>query len=118
MGSIIINIQNKIKLFCEISNTYETLQRGLMKRTNLPKNRGMIFIFPTVEIKFMWMKDTYIPLDILFLNEYGVIVTIKQNSIPFSEECISSNIPVKYAIECNAGIVREYNIKVGDKIID
>lgn len=89
---------------------------GLMKLNSLPEKHGMLFPFHSNKVVFMWMKNTKIPLDMIFLDNKNVIVSIKTDSIPFSLEVISSEKPAKKALEINAGLVKKYGIKVGQQV--
>ncbi len=100
----------------EVANTPEDLQTGLMYRTNLAFNSGMIFNIYPVRPTAMWMKNTKIPLDMLFVAPDGSISMIKENAQPMSEELIISRDPVRAVIELNAGQVRRNQIKIGDKV--
>ena len=100
----------------EIANTDAQRARGLMYRTEMPSQKGMLFLFEENRIVTMWMKNTYIPLDILFINQKGVIVHIAQSTVPESLDFISSWKPVISALELNAGVTNRLNIQVGDKI--
>lgn len=100
----------------EIAQTDEERARGLMNRESLPENNGMFFIFPqTVEEKF-WMKDTKIPLDLVFIDEGMKTVHIIENAVPDSTEMLASPQPYKYVIEVNGGIVAKKGIKIGDSV--
>ncbi|WP_412057928.1 DUF192 domain-containing protein [Bartonella sp. DGB2] len=101
----------------EIARTPAALEAGLMYRYNFPQNRAMLFRFSQNELINMWMANTPLSLDILFADEHGKIVTIKKGAIPFSMEKISSQKPVTYAVELNAGQVEAYGIKVGQYLI-
>ncbi len=100
----------------EVANTPEDLQTGLMYRTNLAFNSGMTFNIYPVRPTAMWMKNTKIPLDMLFVAPDGSISMIKENAQPMSEDLIISRDPVRAVIELNAGQVRRNQIKVGDKV--
>jgi len=100
----------------EIARTPEELQKGLMYRTELPMTNGMIFdINPVRPIK-MWMKNTQISLDMIFVAPNATISKIKEHTTPLSEDLIDSRNPVRAVIEIPAGNVMRYNIKVGDKV--
>lgn len=101
----------------EVVTSREAIQRGLMHRRHLPTNRGMLFDFglPERPVSF-WMKNTYIPLDILFLDKTGRIVHIARNTTPLSETTIPSTAPIRGVLEINAGIAQERNIDVGDQV--
>ncbi len=99
-----------------IALTEHEIQKGLMFVKELTDTSGMIFIFNKPEMKQFWMKNTFIPLDILFINENYQIVQIHKCAKPLDETLITSKTKVKYAIELNCGIVDKYNIKIGDTI--
>lgn len=90
---------------------------GLMFRSDLPQKSGMLFVFPQKKIVTMWMKNTYIPLDMIFFDENGQIIHIHENAIPHDETTISSRLPAIGVLEVNAGFVKENKIDVGQKII-
>ena len=100
----------------DIADTVEKQQLGLMFQKELPENYGMTFLFDKKSVLKMWMKNTYIPLDMIFFDEQGIITHIHKNAEPFSEELILSKVPAKGVIEVIAGTADEKNIQVGDKI--
>ena len=102
----------------EIASTPIDLHVGLMFRKEMPKDHGMLFEFgqePREES--FWMKDTLIPLDMLFIAADGHIVTIHQNAKPEDVTPISSGEPVTGVLELNGGITESLKIKVGDKVV-
>ena len=101
----------------EFANTRAKRARGLMFRTRLPERQGMLFDFgPDREIQ-MWMKNTLIPLDMIFIQSDGRIHRIEQNTKPRSLRVISSNGPVRAVLEVMAGASKKYGIAPGDRII-
>lgn len=100
----------------EIADTDESRMRGLMYRTDFPANGAMLFVFDQRRLITMWMRNTPLPLDMLFLDEQGIIQTIHQNAVPFSEAIISSGVAVSYVVELHAGDVARFGIKAGDKV--
>lgn len=112
----LIFTKNKEKLTIEIADNDEETTQGLMYRRTMPDSCGMLFIFPNSEPRNFWMKNTYLSLDILFLNESKKIVTIQANRIPFSEEQIPSYQDAKYVLEVNAGYCKRKGIEKGDMI--
>lgn len=84
--------------------------RGLMHVRHLPKFSGMLFIYPTANIRSMWMKNTYVSLDILFIREDGTISNIETNTEPLSLKSISAIEPVTYVLELNAGVTAKIHI--------
>jgi uncharacterized membrane protein (UPF0127 family) len=106
-----------LNFIVEIADTDEQRQRGLMFRKEMADNAGMIFDFGTSRRVQMWMENTVLPLDMLFVDSSGIIRNIKQNAVPYSEDIIDSMSPVKYVIELNAGAVAKLGIKQGDKVM-
>lgn len=100
----------------ELAQTDESRQRGLMFRKNMPHQEGMLFVFDEDTDVPFWMKNTYIPLDILFIDANFQIVDIKENTHPMSEELIRPGAPYRLALEVNAGFVKENKIEAGDKV--
>lgn len=98
----------------EIADNPLERERGLMYRHKLADNVGMDFIYDTEKKLTFWMKNTYIPLDIMYVDAKEEIVTILENTIPLDETSLPSEKPVLSAIEVNAGFCRKFNIKVGD----
>lgn len=94
---------------------YET-QTGLMYRTNLHTSQGMLFIFQDEQIRSFYMKNTKIPLDIIYIDKSYQIVSFQKNAKPFDETSLPSEAPAKYVLEINAGLSGEWNLEVGDKI--
>ena len=100
----------------EIANTYKERRQGLMYVNNMPKKNGMLFIWKTEKIRHMWMKNTYIPLDILWLNKEFRIVHIHNNARILDLTPLKSPTPAQYVIELNAGITSENHILIGDTV--
>ncbi|MBR5130548.1 MAG: DUF192 domain-containing protein [Alphaproteobacteria bacterium] len=101
----------------EIANTPEKSQQGLMFRKYLPANKGMLFISDTDTQMYMWMKNTYISLDMLFFDRKGKIIKIIPNTTPLSLKILSSDIPVAGVLEINAGTAKQLDINIGDLIV-
>lgn len=97
----------------EIVKDDASIERGLMWRKSMLENRGMLFIMEMGEKSF-WMKNTYIPLDIIFINHNKQIVTIQKNTTPLSEKNVRSSQNAKYVLEVNAGYSDKFGIKKGD----
>ena len=100
----------------EIAETEKQRNTGLMNRKTLDKNSGMLFVFESDRKLSFWMKNTYIPLSIAFINSDGIIKEIR-NMEPLSFESIVSKNNVRYALEVNRGYFQEKNIAEGDKVI-
>ena len=96
-------------------NEYET-QTGLMYRTTLGVNQGMLFIFPDVSYRSFYMKNTKIPLDIIYIAEDKTIVSFQKNAKPLDESSLPSDAPAKYVLEINGGLSEEWQLELGDRI--
>ncbi len=105
------------KVSVEVMRTPEQLERGLMFRKYMPEDRGMLFDFKSEAPIMMWMKNTYIPLDMVFISKDGTITGIAENAEPLSESIIPSNGPILSVLEINAGVSAKLGLKKGDKII-
>ena len=104
----------------EIVDKFEEQVKGLMFRENLDWNNGMLFVYENEKKRSFWMKNTLIPLDMLFINKDFRIIDIKENVQPCKiESCTSypSKFPAKYVLEVNAGFTMMNDIKIGDSII-
>jgi len=100
----------------EYAITDEEKARGLMNRESLPANAGMWFVFSHPVEEEFWMKDTLIPLDMIFVGEDMKVVHIKEGAVPKSLEMISSPLPYMYVLEINAGQAEEHGFEVGDRV--
>lgn len=96
-------------------NAYET-QTGLMYRSQLGQNQGMLFIFPDMQMRSFYMKNTKIPLDIIYINDQMEIVSFQKNAKPFDETSLPSSAPAKYVLEINAGLSDTWQLEENDKI--
>ena len=93
-----------------LAKSREQQIRGLMHVRHLPEFSGMLFVYPTPSMRSMWMKNTYISLDILFIREDGTISNIVANTEPLSLRSISAIEPVTYVLELNAGVTAKIYI--------
>ena len=103
----------------ELAITDEERALGLMSRNSLDRNKGMLFIFNEEGMYPFWMKDTLIPLDIIWINQNKEVVFISENTQPCKEDpcpTVSPNQKAKYVLEINTGISKEIGLKVGDKV--
>jgi uncharacterized membrane protein (UPF0127 family) len=100
----------------EVMRSDEERERGLMFRRFMPADRGMLFDFTPDQNVMMWMKNTYIPLDMLFISRDGHILTIAENTEPLSERIIASGVAVAAVLEINAGSVARWHIRKGDVV--
>jgi len=113
---ITTSIGNSINYQIEIARTPAQMMRGLMFRDNMPEDQGMLFNYSPERPATMWMKNTIIPLDMLFIDGNGTVVNIAKNTVPFSLDRISSGQAVMGVLELNAGQVDKHGISVGDTV--
>ena len=90
--------------------------RGLMYRTELPEDEGMLFVFQGRTVHPFWMKNTCLPLDMLFIDEDGFIVGIEENVPTLNESNYSVPCPSKYVLEVNAGWTRRHGVRAGQYV--
>lgn len=100
----------------EIADEPEEISFGLMERESLDADAGMLFEFVNPREPAMWMKNTLIPLDMLFISSDGTIQMIARNTVPGSLRTISPGMPVKGVLEINGGRAAELGIEPGDKV--
>ncbi|HQT91438.1 MAG TPA: DUF192 domain-containing protein [Candidatus Kryptobacter bacterium] len=100
----------------QIADNDEERAQGLMWRKFMPEDDGMLFIFGDEEPLTFWMKNTYIPLDMVFADKSGNIVSIYSEATPLSEASIPSGKPAEYVVEVNGGFCARYGVTPGDKI--
>lgn len=98
----------------EIAASPDERAKGLMFVQQMDDDKGMLFDFgETREVAF-WMRNTFIPLDMIFIDEFGTIKSIHENAIPHDATSIPSKVPVKFVLELNAGQAKIIGLKVGD----
>jgi uncharacterized protein len=100
----------------ELAVTDEERARGLMFRRELPPGRGMLFDFKQDSPVSMWMENTYIPLDMIFIRSDGSIARVAENTEPMSRRIVSSGGPVRAVLEVIAGTARKLGIAAGDRV--
>jgi hypothetical protein len=113
-----LHFDNGVSFEIELARTPEEQHTGLMNRESMPENHGMLFIFEENGTKTFWMKNTLIPLDMVFLDENMTVVEIKTNVPPCTAdpcETYPSEKPAIYVVELNAGVSEKKNIIVGAK---
>jgi len=104
----------------EIPDTVEEKKQGLMYREHLDDNAGMLFVFERKGFHGFWMKNTLIPLDLIYIAENGIITEIKENFQPCKIDDCEVYVPQygsKYVLEVNAGFVEEKGINIGDEVV-
>ncbi|PPD45358.1 MAG: hypothetical protein CTY15_04605 [Methylocystis sp.] len=100
----------------ELADTPDERAKGLMYRRAMPADHGMLFDFHQVMPVMMWMKNTYIPLDMVFVSREGYVTSVATDARPMSEEIISSGQPAYAVIELNAGVARKIGLAPGDEV--
>ena len=109
-----------LPVYIDVADDPQELTRGLMFRKNMESNNGMLFVFEDSANRSFWMKNTFIPLDVIFIDNNLRIVDIKENVQPCLQEnpcpSYSSIHPAKYVLEVNGGFVKENRIKIGDML--
>lgn len=100
----------------EIAETPQEKSLGLMFRTELPDGRGMLFPYGAPQDVTMWMRNTYIPLDMVFIRGDGVVYRIERRTEPMSERIISSQGPVTAVLEIAGGAADRMGLKPGDRV--
>jgi uncharacterized protein len=114
---LVVHTSKEAQMFqVEIANTPKALELGLMNRTELAANEGMLFVFPLVRPVSFWMRNTLIPLDMIFIDEKGVVTSIHSMAKPLDETPIPSTGPVKAVLEIAGGQALQRGIKPGDTI--
>lgn len=101
----------------ELAAGPEQKARGLMFRREMAADAGMLFVYRHDTVLTMWMRNTYIPLDMLFIAADGRIAHIVQRAVPQSDKTISSRARVRAVLELNGGTVRRLGIAVGDRVV-
>ncbi|HEY8032446.1 MAG TPA: DUF192 domain-containing protein [Methylocella sp.] len=100
----------------EVMRSEPQRERGLMFRRFLPQDRGMLFDFGTERPVMMWMKNTYLPLDMIFISRAGKVSGLAENTEPLSEKIIPSGAPAYGVLEVNAGTAARIGLRIGDDV--
>ncbi len=105
-----------LELTVELADTQEKRERGLMYRSEMDDNAGMLFIFPAESLISMWMADTSVSLDMFFADSRGRITEIAEGTVPLSRERITSSEKTKIVLEMKAGAAERLDIRIGDTL--
>jgi uncharacterized protein len=100
----------------EVAERDADRQRGLMFRTSLPQNGGMLFVFPVPRVNRFWMRNTCISLDMLFIDESGFVVGVAESTPTLTDESFSVRCKSKYVLEVPGGFCRQHGIKAGERV--
>lgn len=105
-----------VKLDIEIADTDYDIQTGLMYRSSMQDNRGMLFVFPEMRQRYFYMRNTKFPLDLIFVDDNNRIVSFQENAKPFDESSLPSDVPAQYVLEVNAGLAEKWSLDIGDRM--
>ena len=105
-----------VSFVVEIADTPSKREMGLQYRRDLAADRGMIFLFPAESQQSFWMKNTPLPLDMIFINRERKIVGIVEQTVPFSLDPRSVTAPSQFVLEINGGLAKRHAIKAGDAV--
>jgi hypothetical protein len=105
-----------VQFTVEIAADQPSRERGLMFRKHLDRNAGMLFEFPADQFQDFWMKNTILPLDMLFIRSDGTISSIAANTTPYSEKVVSSSEPVRAVLEINGGEAATLGLVPGEHV--
>lgn len=111
-----LTADGKHMITVEVADTEQERNAGLMFRRTIGDSEGMIFLYPQEQQVAMWMKNTYLSLDMIFVRSNGTIHRIEEHTEPFSESMIGSNGEVRAVIEMKAGSADRLGLKAGDKV--
>ncbi|HUL61793.1 MAG TPA: DUF192 domain-containing protein [Methanocella sp.] len=100
----------------EIADTPAEQEHGLMNRSALPEDAGMLFVFGDDQTRYFWMEDTLIPLDMIFIAKNLTIVDVHENATPLSRAIIASSSACRYVLEVNGGLCEAKGIEIGDRV--
>lgn len=100
----------------ELAVTLEQQRKGLMYRWSLPADQGMLFIYHDAQVRSFWMKNTRIPLDMIFIGSDKRVAGIVENAEPYTDTSRSVDRPSQWVLEVNGGQAREHGIEAGDRV--
>ncbi len=103
-------------VYVEVADTPQALKNGLMYRTSLGEHDGMLFIFDRDGPQSFWMRNTPLPLDMVFVNGEMEVVDINHNATPYSESVFTSRESCRYVVEVNGGFCEKHGIREGDRM--
>jgi uncharacterized membrane protein (UPF0127 family) len=113
----IVSAHGRHRFTVQLAQTPAQMQQGLMFRPSLAADAGMLFDFKEPTVATMWMHNTLIPLDMLFVDANGTIVNIRARAVPESDAVISAEAPVRAVLELNGGTAARLGIARGDRVL-
>ncbi len=115
--TLILEVADKcLPMTIFVARTRTQKQRGLMFVRSMPENVGMLFVYPDKSTISMWMKNTIIPLDIIFLDGSGGVINVAADTVPYSLNPVRASAPGSFALELNAGAASELGIRAGMRL--
>lgn len=114
--SVVTADKSRFDVRVELARSDEERARGLMYRRKLGVDDGMLFIFPNETVQAFWMKNTYIPLDMIFIKADGTIAGVVENATPETETPRTIGKPSRYVLEVNGGWAKRNGVKTGDRV--
>ena len=114
--TILTNAGREVAFQVEVADTPAKRTMGLQYRKELGSDRGMIFLFPSESPQTFWMKNTPIPLDMIFIDSERKIVGIIEQTVPFSLDARSVGVPSRFVLEINGGLAKRQGIQTGDRV--
>jgi uncharacterized membrane protein (UPF0127 family) len=102
----------------DVMQSEADLEKGLMFRKSIPADYGMLFDFKHEQTVMMWMKNTFIPLDMLFMDKTGKVVGVIANAVPMSEKILTIGKPTDAVLELQGGAAARMDLKIGDEVHD
>ncbi|MEM6491912.1 MAG: DUF192 domain-containing protein [Pseudomonadota bacterium] len=106
-----------VVLTVELADSRAQQRQGLMFRRSLPEDAGMLFDYRTPRTIQMWMRNTFIPLDMIFIGVDGRVVDIAERATPLSEEIIASRAKARAVLEVNGGAANRWGVAIGDRVV-
>lgn len=113
---VILTAAGTLPVTVELARTEPERERGLMHRTSLPPDAGMLFLFDESADHTFWMKNTLLPLDMVFIDDDGRIVGIVESAEPLTTVPRSVGAPSRYVLEVNGGWARAHGVRPGDRV--
>lgn len=108
--------ERTLRVEVEVARTPLQRERGLMFRRSMPAQKGMLFIFERQEVQTFWMKNTYIPLDMIFIDEAKRVVGVVENAAPMTTDQRAVEAPSRYVLEVNGGFAKAHGVGPGTKV--
>lgn len=116
-GTVVLEAQGRtLRVEVEVALTTQQRNRGLMYRRKLNPYQGMLFVFDEEDLQSFWMKNTYIPLDMIFIDQKLKVVGVVENAEPMTTTSRTVNVPSKYVLEVRGGFARTHRVGVGTRV--